>query len=535
MASRRRQREEDVTSSGGMALWVRFTLSMTLALTVVMAVAGFLLNQAAGRVSEVVQEQSLVGTVRETARQFLGDIERQKLRAERELLFELEQQAAKDIAASKRQFGEESTVYKELGSYQTSTREALRNARTERERKLNALAQETYWRQVGENTTEFAGGAIKRAEVEFGPEKQRGFVYHYQTRAEQPPFVMLVPGTAHTGGDSLFGLIVAMTLAVIVVGAVVSLWVSNQVTQPIQQLVEDVRQISTGDLDHRVHSRGSGEVASLARALDRMTKSLGEARENEVELQVRQREVEVAGEVREQLLPQVTPKLPGYDLGSLHMSAPTMGGDFHDFLEIGPAAKDGVGLLVCEVSGRGLPGALVGATARSYLRAKLVGGGDLKEALQDANRQLARDVRRGMAVTSLYALVDPANAIATVACAGHKIPLIRYTAADKKVRLIHPEGIALGFDKGPVFDRALSVQQVPIEPGDRLVLVNSGAVSVTNEAGEELGEKALYAHIMRLGALPTEAFLAKLKTALENYAGESGLPRDISIVTVARA
>ena len=169
------------------------------------------------------------------------------------------------------------------------------------------------------------------------------------------------------------------------------------------------------------------------------------------------------------------------------------------------------------------------------MRAKLTGGGDLKSALQEANKQLARDVRRGMAVTSIYALVDPREGIASVACTGHKLPLIRFTGADKKVRLIHPEGIALGFDKGPVFDGKLEITKAPVDPGDRLVLVNSGAVSITNDAGEELGEKALYALVMRFGALPTESFLAKLREALEQYRGESGLARDVSIVTLSRA
>jgi serine phosphatase RsbU (regulator of sigma subunit) len=532
MPGRRSKREEESVSAGGTPLWVRFTLSMTLALTVVMGVAGFLLHQAAGRVSNVVREQTMVDTVRETAPSFLQEIERQRLKAERALLLELETQAGKDHAASKRQFPEDSAVFKELGSYQNSTRESLKAARLEREKQINAAP--IFWKQTIERVADLEND-VKRTEVEYGANKRAGVMYYVPTAAanDKPPFVLFVPQAMYDD-DSLLGLIVAMTLAVIVVGALVSLWVASQITQPIQRLVEDVRHISTGDLNHHVSAQGSGEIASLARALDRMTKSLAEARENEVELQVREREVEVAGEVREQLLPQVTPKLAGYDLGALHMSAPGMGGDFHDFIEVG-APQAGVGLLVCEVSGKGFPGALVGATARSYLRAKLQGGGEVKDALQDANRQLARDVRRGMAVTSLYVFVDPNTAIATVACAGHKIPLIRYTAADKKVRLIHPEGIALGFDKGPVFDRALTVQQVPIEPGDRLVLVNSGAVAIADAAGAELGEKALYAHVMRLGALPTAAFLSKLEAALQAHAGENALPRDISVLTISRA
>jgi serine phosphatase RsbU (regulator of sigma subunit) len=154
--------------------------------------------------------------------------------------------------------------------------------------------------------------------------------------------------------------------------------------------------------------------------------------------------------------------------------------------------------------------------------------------MQDVNRQLVRDVHRGIAVASLYVLLDPEQGTAAVTCTGHKLPLIRYTGADKRVRLIHPEGIALGFDRGPVFDAKLETVKVPVDPGDRLVLVNSGAVSTVDEAGAELGEKALYAYVQRLGGLSTDAFLAKLVAALEAYRGEAPFPRDVSILTVAR-
>jgi len=103
-----------------------------------------------------------------------------------------------------------------------------------------------------------------------------------------------------------------------------------------------------------------------------------------------------------------------------------------------------------------------------------------------------------------------------------------------RVRLIQPEGIALAFDKGPIFDRRLELAHVPIEPGDRLVLVNSGAVVVADEQGKELGEKPLFAHILKCAPLSTEQFLARMRGALEGLAGEAGVPRPISIVTVAR-
>jgi len=97
-----------------------------------------------------------------------------------------------------------------------------------------------------------------------------------------------------------------------------------------------------------------------------------------------------------------------------------------------------------------------------------------------------------------------------------------------------PEGIALGFVKGPVFTRTLQVVKIPIEPGDRILIANTGPVGVKNEAGEEIGEKAFYRHVLQHAALPTEAMLARLKGELDAFAEGVPFPNDISIVSVLR-
>jgi len=139
-----------------------------------------------------------------------------------------------------------------------------------------------------------------------------------------------------------------------------------------------------------------------------------------------------------------------------------------------------------------------------------------------------------MYVTALYVLVDPAEGRATVACAGHKMPLVRYSAAEKSIRLVQPEGIALGFDKGPVFDRTLQIVQVALEPGDRLLLANTGPVRVVDSGGAEIGEKAFYKLVLKNSGVGTGALLAKLESDLRNHAGETAFPGDISIVSIAR-
>lgn len=376
---------------------------------------------------------------------------------------------------------------------------------------------------------EFAGGDVKRREVRYGEKyDQDGFLYQWKDVV--PPLV--VPAsTKDKAGEGLFGLILSVTLAVILVGALVAYFVGNAVARPLEVIVDDIAQISRGDLRHRTRVRAGGEIMLLAKSIDRMAGDLGAAQDAQLELSKRERELALAAEVREALIPESTPRVPGYDVGALHIDSESPGGDFYEFLQL-EGGK--VGLLVCEVSGRGIPGAMIGAIARSYLRLELSRGMDVAAALQRVNRELSRDVRRGMFVTALYVLVDPAEGRATVACAGHKMPLVRYAAAEKSIRLVQPEGIALGFDRGPVFDRTLQVVHVALEPGDRLLLANTGPVRVVDAAGAEIGEKAFYKLVLKNASVPTEALLAKLESDLKNHAGETPFPGDITILSIAK-
>ena len=380
---------------------------------------------------------------------------------------------------------------------------------------------------------------VKIHAFRWGRDKDRtGTLYRFEEDEEgvaNEDVELRVP-EGRTVGQYLLRTIGAIMVLVVLVGALVAFWVASQVSRPVHRLIEDVRQISKGNLAHRTNSVGTGEIELLSRSIDRMTRDLAEAQEAQVELSMRERELEVAGGVREALLPLTTPLVEGYDLGAAFLSSVDFGGDFHDFIEL-PDKNGGegrVGLLVCGVSGTGVPAALIGSTARSYLRSELERNADVGEALRRVNRWLVSDVRRGMFVTALYALIDPEKGTALVACAGHRIPLLRFAAEDESLRVVHPEGIALGFDKGPVFDRRLEVVEVPIDPGDRLVLMNSAPVELRNADDKELGERALYARVKRHATLETPKFLKSLRRDLETFVGSDDLTADVSIVTISR-
>jgi serine phosphatase RsbU (regulator of sigma subunit) len=365
-----------------------------------------------------------------------------------------------------------------------------------------------------------------------GEAKDGGTLYRYGgTEPGSRSVELLAPAREGRVADDVLRTVSVVLLVVVLVGAAVALWVASQVTRPIHGLIQDVRHIAAGDLRYKVHSVGMGEVELLARAIDRMTEDLEQARAMEVELSVRERERELAAGVREALLPLATPLVANYDLGAAYLGAADFGGDFHDFV-VRPDGR--VGLLVCDVSGTGIPAALVGATARSYLRGELERSDDLLGAMKRVNRWLVGDVRRGMFVTALYALVDPALGQASVVSAGHKVPLLRFSASDGHLRTVHPDGIALGFDKGPVFDRRLQQVEILLEDGDRLLLTNSAPHAIRDAEGKELGEKAFYARVQKHSGLDTQAFLKQLRRDLEQWAGEGGLQRDVSLVTIAR-
>ncbi|MEM8713671.1 MAG: SpoIIE family protein phosphatase, partial [Planctomycetota bacterium] len=420
-----------------------------------------------------------------------------------------------------------------------TTREIVTSA-VKDSRDQAAIAQSHYlegnltYKQIGKKAARVEGSSLLRAEAELTRGKEsygRGFAY---VRADETKAQVLVAPAANASGDpvaKLKGLFFAVTALALLITGLVALGTATRVSRPITALVDDVRSISNGNLAHRVRATGGGEVGLLAGAIDRMTESLRDARDTEVELSVREREREVAIEVQEALQPTDIEVPEGYQVASEHVGSSEPGGDFHDILK---ADDDRFVFFACDVSGAGVPGALVGAMARAYLKSELKKGGSLETALKNVNRTMAGEVRRGMYVTVLAAALDTDTHELEVASAGHKLPLVHFSAADKSIRAIQPDGIALGFDKGPVFDRGISVRHVPMDPGDRVAIAGTGAVQVINADGEEIGEKRFYKLFLRNASDEPAEALDGVLTALEAYADEEPFPTDVSLIVLGK-
>ncbi len=391
------------------------------------------------------------------------------------------------------------------------------------------------FKQVGRDAKSIPGTNVNRFAVRYGileGRDDRAQAYQAHGEKEGQSMHLLVPDDEGIrSGSGLNQLILAVTVLVIGVGAVVSFLIANSVATPIEVLVDDVRQIARGNLAHRTRVRSGGELLALGREIDKMAASLKEGQATELELAARDREMEVATEVRESLIPEGMPQLEGYDLEALQAVCPTPGGDFFDVHEY----EDGrLGMLICEVNGEGVPGALVGATSRAYLSSLLPRAASAEEGLRDVNRALSKGLRRGMCISVIYALLEPKTGDVEMLCAGHKVPILHYVGAEKKMIKMQAEGLALGLDKGPVFDRRLASRKFNMAKGDRIVLANSGPIRVHNSAGVEYGEEKFYRLAMKGAAECSEELLGLLEGALDAFADPEDFPHDISVITIRR-
>ena len=322
----------------------------------------------------------------------------------------------------------------------------------------------------------------------------------------------------------LFGLVcVAACVAL-------SLGLASKVVSPINVLVEDINAVSQGNLRHEstVPATTSDEIGLLAMAFNRMTRNLREARERERDAERIASELSTAQAIHAKLLPDKLPNLPGIDVYSAYHCAKEVGGDYYDFIPIGD--NEHLAFCVADVSGKGIPGSMVMGTTRTILRMMAVNNLSASDVLSKTNSHVARDLKRGMFVTCLYTILNVRTWELTVANAGHN-PLLLYRAATQTIEKIRPTGIALGFDKGPLFNKNLQEQKFKLQRGDRVVLYTDGVVESMNEQREEWTDEALDEFTLQHATLPSSDYIRLLLKALEGHQGRAEQHDDITVVT----
>ena len=199
------------------------------------------------------------------------------------------------------------------------------------------------------------------------------------------------------------------------------------------------------------------------------------------------RELALAREVQERLLPQSLPRLEGLDLAATEHPAREVGGDYFDAVSFG---DDCAGVIVADVSGKGAAAAFYMAEMKGIFQSASRLTRSPSEFLAQANEALSPSLQRGAFVSATYAVIDAEKGTVSLARAGHCPAILSRDAArpDGGRWLLRGDGLAIGLDRpGRLFRQTLREQTVALAPGDALVLFTDGLVEARNPAGEEFG------------------------------------------------
>lgn len=245
---------------------------------------------------------------------------------------------------------------------------------------------------------------------------------------------------------------------------------------------------------------------------------------------VPQHEIAVAQEIQGYLLPSQVPMIEGYELSAYYHPCAYIGGDYYDFIELD---AEHLGILVADVSGKGLPGAMVMVQTRTLMRAEAKQTLSPREAMVRMNRGLAGEIPKNMFVTMFYALLNIPRSELTICSAGHNAMMIWRQRASR-CAAVTTNGLALGIDKGPRFEKSVQETTIPFDPGDRFIIYTDGLSEAMNSEGELFGIERLAAKFRHFSTTDCSGFITTLLASLNGFRAGAPPSDDLTFITGRR-
>ncbi|MCE2526266.1 MAG: SpoIIE family protein phosphatase [Actinomycetia bacterium] len=240
-----------------------------------------------------------------------------------------------------------------------------------------------------------------------------------------------------------------------------------------------------------------------------------------------QNELEVASRIQRSILPSDFPDTPQFQMFGNMEAAQDVGGDFYDVI---PLDRGRVGLVMADVSGKGIPAAMFMMTCRTLMKGVAIGLLNPGEVLEEVNNLLCEENETTQFVTVLYAVYDSETGSFTYASGGHDAPLL--VRRDGRTELLPlTEGIALGVQSHFKYPQ----RKVTLDPGERVVLYTDGITEAQTEEGVLFGVEGLSNALLGTsGTEPAEATIREIFTATREYMGDAPQFDDITCLAIHR-
>lgn len=245
---------------------------------------------------------------------------------------------------------------------------------------------------------------------------------------------------------------------------------------------------------------------------------------------LRERDLRLAGEVQHQLRPHVFPDIGEVEIEALSQASLHIGGDYYDVL---PVDKRRWGFVMADVAGKGPAAALMMAACRATLRLCAVGEPSAASVVRRVNRALHGDMPPGMFISLFYGILDLDTNRLTYVRAGHE-PALLLRAGGAPLELLSADGLALGFDEGPVFDSLLQEEVLDLGPGDLLALYTDGITEAANATGDEFGRDRLVTTLAGQEQTPLPRVVEKLNRYLRQFSALASRNDDRTLLLVRR-
>lgn len=243
-------------------------------------------------------------------------------------------------------------------------------------------------------------------------------------------------------------------------------------------------------------------------------------------------ELSQASEIQRILLPKSDPELSDYRMAATYRPARHVSGDYYDYVKVD---DDHYGVAIADVCGKGIAASLIMAMCRSSLRSNSSGIMEPASVLHGVNQSIFPDIREDMFVSFLYLILKRGSDAISIANAGHEPPLIRRTKKKHhQVEVCEVPGLAVGVDKGSVFNRVVKNHELILMKGDILLLYTDGLIEALNKDGEEFGFERFKEAFCNADGTSADDILQSIMKEIESFSAGTNPTDDITLIAVEK-
>jgi len=311
-------------------------------------------------------------------------------------------------------------------------------------------------------------------------------------------------------------------LGVFIIVILLALIISRKFTGNILDLVEASRRIASGDFKTRVRIRSNDEMGELGRTFNRMVPALEER------IQMKQ-SMDLAMQVQQNLLPRSMPVFDGLDIAAESIYCDETGGDFFDFIDFTHRGHNVVGVFVGDVSGHGVPAALLMSSARAFLKCRATQPGEISEIINDVNQLVTSDVSQtGHFLTLFYMELNTQEKNAEWIRAGHEPAFVYHLDTDTFDEL-RGKGVSMGV----AGDTEYHHNMMPDLSRDQIILIGTDGVWETkNPAGEMFGKNRTKEIVRKYSKSSSHDILKAIMAELKTFRDDVKQEDDVTLVII---